>query len=208
MLIKVCGMRQPDNIRALQSLPVHFMGLIFHEKSPRNVTKKIPVPLLNKEMIPRIGVFVDKPIDFIAQKISDYRLAGVQLHGKETPQFCEKLRNKFPEIYVFKAFSVDKEFDFSVTKPYENIANFLIFDTKGENAGGNGVSFDWTLLKKYEGSVPFFLSGGIREADAAPILYLAFPYLVGVDINSRFETEPAFKDMEKINNFISAMTEV
>jgi phosphoribosylanthranilate isomerase len=205
MLIKVCGMRQPENIRALQSLPVHFMGLIFHEKSPRHVTKKIPVPLLNKEMIPRVGVFVDKSIDFIAQKISDYRLAGVQLHGKETPQFCEKLRNKFPEMYVFKAFSVSEDFDFSVTKAYENVADFLIFDTKGENAGGNGVSFDWSLLKKYDGTVPFFLSGGIREADAAPILHLAFPYLAGVDINSRFEIEPALKDIDKINKFIEVL---
>jgi phosphoribosylanthranilate isomerase len=205
MLIKVCGMRQPDNIRALQSLPVHFMGLIFHEASPRHITKKIPVPLLNKEMIPRVGVFVDKSMDYIGQKIGEYRLFGVQLHGQETPAFCEKLLHKFPKLCIFKSFSVDKDFDFSVTTPYKEVAHFFIFDTKGEKAGGNGVSFDWKLLKQYDGIVPFLLSGGIKEQDVAPILQLAFPYLVGVDINSRFETEPALKDIDKINRFISTL---
>jgi phosphoribosylanthranilate isomerase len=199
-------MRQPDNIRALQSLPVHFMGLIFHTKSPRNITNKIPVPLLNKNNIPRVGVFVNESLDFISKKIGDYRLSGVQLHGDETPEFCDKLLYRFfNDILLFKSFSVDKDFDFAVTAPYQNVADFFIFDTKGEKSGGNGVAFDWSLLKKYEGNTPFLLSGGISEADVDEILQLAFPYLVGVDINSKFETAPALKDIDKIGRFIEKL---
>ncbi len=200
MIIKVCGMRDTENIKALQALDVDWMGLIFFEKSSRNVAQLETIDTRT----PRVGVFVNEDLATIFMKIKKYDLTIIQLHGEEKPAFCEALKQSpFGEKgKIIKVFSAHQEFDFERTKPYEKYCDYFLFDTKGKKRGGNGVAFDWSILKKYEGQLPFILSGGINEKSANAIQNIQHPKFWGIDINSRFEIAPAFKNINKIKQFV------
>jgi len=198
MKIKVCGMRNSDNIKDLIKLKIDFIGFIFHEKSSRNVTQKIEVNIPKK--IEKVGVFVDKPINFIKEKVNDYDLDYVQLHGKEKVSFCKRLQEN--GIKIIKVFNVDDQFDFTTLSKYTNFCDYFLFDASGKLPGGNGVSFNWELLQKYTLKTPFLLSGGIHDKQIEKIRNLNHKQLVGIDINSGFEIKPALKNIDKINNFI------
>lgn len=210
-IIKVCGMRNPENITNLLELPIDWMGLIFYEKSKRNVPNSAAKEILaaSEGKVKRVGVFVNESIETIVQKVAKFKLNYVQLHGQESADYCYDLLAKSAKTFgcgddlqLIKAFSVDEQFDFATTKNYTPYVNYFLFDTKGENPGGNGFKFDWTLLKKYDQKIPFLLSGGLDEFSAEAIRALDLPQFVGVDINSKFEIEPALKDIEKIGRFI------
>ena len=211
MIIKVCGMRDPENINALLELPIDLMGLIFYKKSARNVLDSMAAGILeaSEGKVQRVGVFVNEDIDTIINKVAKFKLQYVQLHGKEDPDYCYDLlaasAKRFgcdDELQLIKAFSVDETFDFSVTKGYTAYCKYFIFDTKGKNPGGNGFSFDWQLLENYTADLPFLLSGGLGETDAAAVNTLSFPTLVGVDLNSKFEISPALKDIDRLKRFV------
>lgn len=198
MQVKVCGMRDEQNIKRLESLPVNLMGFIFYEKSPRYVGYQNSVPL--KKGISKVGVFVNASLDFVIAKVKSFGLDFVQLHGKENIFYCHALKQN--GIKVIKAFSIDEHFSFTNTEAYKYFCDYFLFDTKGKHPGGNGYAFDWGLLAKYKGTTPFLLSGGIDLAAAISIKEIQHDRLKGVDINSKFEIEPGFKDIEKIKNFI------
>ncbi len=200
-------MRASKNIAAIAKLPVDLMGFIFYEKSPRFVGSGKDVEPLKKELaelnsILRVGVFVNAEIPVILEKVAAFHLDYAQLHGDESPEYCESLKSSWPELKIIKAFSVDENFDFQITKDYEPFSDLFLFDTKGKNYGGNSLSFDWKLLNKYAGLRPFLLSGGIDLDSAEAIKKLDFQMMVGVDVNSRFEIEPGLKDVEKIGLFV------
>jgi len=213
-IVKVCGMRNPDNIIDLLQLPVDWMGLIFYEKSKRNVPNSAAKGIVaaSEGKVKRVGVFVNEDIETIVQKVAKFKLNFVQLHGKESPDYCYDLLAKSAKTFgcgddlqIIKAFSVDENFDFSITQAYEPYVNYFLFDTKGKNPGGNGFTFDWTLLKKYTGNLPFLLSGGLDEFSAEAIKSLDLQMLVGVDVNSKFEIEPALKDVEMVARFTQSL---
>lgn len=204
-------MRHPQNIKDLLTLPVDWMGLIFYEKSKRNVLDSQAKEILkvSEDKVSRVGVFVNEAIEKVVQKIAKFKLEYVQLHGEETPEYCYDLLEKSAKTFgcddtlkIIKAFSVDEHFGFAITKTYTPYVSYFLFDTKGKNPGGNGVKFDWTLLKKYKEHIPFLLSGGIDEYAGISIKTLELPQLAGIDINSKFEVEPALKDVEKIGRFV------
>lgn len=203
MKLKVCGMRDADNISELVKLNPDYIGFIFYDKSKRNVND-FPVIDIPSE-IKKVGVFVDESIENVISLVEENNLDVVQLHGNESPEYIEKLNFKFALkfqlIEVFKAFSVDDKFDFSTTEPYQKVCNYLLFDTKGKEYGGNGVKFNWEVLQKYKGKTPFLLSGGITNNDAQEITKLKHTAFAGVDINSGFEIEPALKNIEDIKEF-------
>ena len=215
MRIKVCGMREPENVEALLGLPIDYMGFIFYKKSPRNVKKGPLIDWVQKNGkafngIARVGVFVNSEIDFILNKVHDYNLDYVQLHGNESAEYCQEIQSFWAistmrSARLIKVFSVDDEFDFSQTRAYEPHCSYFLFDTKGENAGGNGVKFNWNILESYQGNTPFFLSGGIDPQAAEAIKRLKLNRLYGIDINSRFEIKPGLKDIEKIKPFVAAL---
>lgn len=214
MIVKVCGMRDPKNIEALRELPVYLMGLIFYKKSSRNVlnTQAAEIVAASGDKVKRVGVFVDEDIDIVIQKVTKFKLEYVQLHGKETSDYCYDLLARSAktfgcndELQIIKAFSVDEHFDFAITKKYTAYCKYFLFDTKGKNAGGNGSTFDWSLLKKYKSTKPFFLSGGIDAESAEAIKALNFPHLVGVDLNSKFEDSPALKNIALLKSFLSEL---
>lgn len=198
MKIKVCGMRLASNIKDLGALEIDFIGFIFYNKSSRNVVK---LPLINiPKKIQRVGVFVNASISEIEQRVDEFGLDYIQLHGDESPEFCEELQKK--GYRLFKAFAVDDNFNFKVLEAYENGCAYFLLDAKGHSYGGNGIQFDWKILDQYTSKKPFFLSGGIDLQSIQSVLNLELPQLYGIDVNSKFELSPAVKDISKIKELV------
>jgi len=197
MKLKVCGMRSVENIAELIKLNPDFIGFIFHEKSPRNVVE-FPLVSIPKN-IKKTGVFVDKLLEFIQEKAQQFGLDYIQLHGNETPKYCDELKTK--GFKLIKAFNINAAFDFEQTKAYEQYCDFFLFDAFGKQAGGNGITFNWNLLQNYKGNTPFLLSGGINNTMADELLAFKHKQYQGIDINSGFELAPALKNIEMIKEF-------
>ena len=199
MKIKICGLKFESNILGLSKLEPDYMGFIFWEKSKRLVIGS--TPNLSQTKIKKTGVFVNADFEKIRDKVRVHKLEAIQLHGLESPEFCEKIKNLGVEI--IKAFSIDENFNFNVLEKYELCSDYFLFDTKGKSPGGNGISFDWEILRNYKYEKKFFLSGGISiESINAikKIKKLSLP-LFCVDINSRFELNPGEKNIELIKSF-------
>ena len=199
MKIKICGLKFESNILGLSKLEPDYMGFIFWEKSKRLVIGS--TPNLSQTKIKKTGVFVNADFEKIKNKVHVHKLKAIQLHGLESPEFCEKIKNLGVEI--IKAFSIDENFNFNVLEKYELCSDYFLFDAKGKSPGGNGISFDWEILRNYKYEKKFFLSGGISiESINAikKIKKLSLP-LFCVDINSRFELNPGEKNIELIKSF-------
>ncbi len=198
--IKICGLRDPDNIEDILELRPDYVGFIFYPKSSRFIGDKLPKTIMEEiEEAKKVGVFVDESYADIQAAIDKYDLDVVQLHGNELPELCAEVQNY--GVDVIKAISIDENFNFKILKVYERAVDFFLFDTKGELPGGNGVPFDWEILSKYKGRVPFFLSGGISPDHADAINEFEHPRLIGIDLNSKFEVKPGVKNVELLENF-------
>lgn len=204
MKIKVCGLKYGDNILEISKLNVDMMGFIFYRKSPRFIENFLKPEIIERipKKIEKIGVFVNSSIEEIKDAVFNYKLTGVQLHGNETPEECELLKDG---VLVIKSFLINDNFDFNVLKAYQYCCDYFLFDTYSKDYGGSGKKFDWNLLKSYKLDTPFFLSGGISFDDAEMICNFSHPKFFGIDINSRFEIFPGLKDIEKIKKFINLL---
>lgn len=199
MIIKVCGMRESQNISDVIAAGANCIGMIFYPKSPRMVSA---VPEI-ADNIKRVGVFVNVAPAEIINKIVSYRLDMVQLHGSEAPETVRALRSAALGVKLIKAISVGDAEDIAKYRQYEDCADLLLFDTKCAGMGGSGRHFDWSVLSRYCGTTPFLLSGGIGPGDAGRIAAFSHPMLAGIDLNSRFETAPAVKDAALLRKFIN-----
>ena len=203
-------MREGENIALVEGvgfegfevdrLKVDMMGFIFYPESPRYVTA-IPsyLPLKAK----RVGVFVNENIDVVVNIASSYKLNYIQLHGNESPEYCNFLKSK--GYLIIKAFSIACSSDILNTISYDRICDIFIFDTKCSSVGGSGESFDWQLLTQYNGTTPFMLSGGLGLHNIDSILEFHHPMLIGYDLNSAFETSPAVKSVDKLTLFLNKL---
>lgn len=205
MLIKVCGMREPENIRAVASLGVDMIGMIFYPKSPRYVQSRVDEE--DRLPVQRVGVFVDESIANILKIIDTFHLDFVQLHGNESPQFVTMLRDALKEsgfsgVRLMKALSIQTPDEVDRWQAYQGLVDLLLFDTPTAGYGGSGRRFNWSLLAHYQGDIPFLLSGGIGPDDVEDILSFHHPMLKGIDLNSRFELAPAVKDVDLLRGFI------
>ena len=203
MKIKICGLKFESNILDLSKLEPDYMGFIFWEKSKRHV--KGSTPNLSQTKIKKTGVFVNADVEKIKDKVHIHKLEAIQLHGLESPEFCKKVKNLGVEI--IKAFSIDENFNFNILEKYELCSDYFLFDTKGKSPGGNGISFDWEILRNYKYEKKFFLSGGIgiESINAIKkIKNLDLP-LFCVDINSRFELNPGKKNIELVKSFKNSL---
>lgn len=195
-------MRDPENSSGVAVALPDFMGFIFYPKSKRFVGFE-PVPEILKvipDSVKMVGVFVDETMDQVFEISQRWNMDVVQLHGNESPEYCQKIQDS--GVTVMKAFSVDEQFDFEKLKSYSGMCDYFLFDTKGKLPGGTGQKFNWALLEKYKGEVPFFISGGIEPDDLEDIRNFTHPQCFGIDINSGFEISPALKDVEKVKKFI------
>ena len=199
-LIKVCGMREAENIREVEQLKVDMIGFIFYPKSPRCLYE---LPAYMPVKAKRVGVFVNedkKEIEIFADRFSlDY----IQLHGNESPEYCHSLRAT--GLRLIKAFSIARRKDFENIGTYEESCDYFLFDTKCEQHGGSGNQFDWSMLNSYKGKKPFLLSGGINPYSPPTLKELHHPQLAGFDLNSRFETKPGLKDVERLRHFLEEL---
>ena len=193
---KVCGMREAKNISEVAVLKPDYMGFILWNGSKRHCSKPKHVP----EGITKVGVFVDATVGEIEDAIENHKLGAVQLHGNESPLLCRELQGKAQFI---KAFGVGEAFDFDTLLDYLPYCDFFLFDTKGPMPGGNGTTFNWSILQNYPFELPFFISGGIGLAEIDKINELCKTDLpvYAIDINSKFETAPALKDAEQLKKF-------
>jgi len=206
MKIKVCGLRDADNIKAVAALEPDYMGFIFYNKTPRFVDD-IGIEILNAipAHINKTAVFVDESAKTISALIDKYNFDFVQLHGNETPAFCKALRD---QAIVIKAFGVHNEFDFSQLSKYKNKVDLFLFDAKTDIHGGSGKTFDWDILDKYDMDIPFFLSGGLSPDNLEEVKKITHSQIYGVDLNSKFEISPGMKDIEKLEKAFTMLKNI
>ena len=204
MQLKVCGITNTANIRELIPLDINRFGFIFYHKSARYVYGKLIENGLNEipKHIKKTGVFVNSEIHEIEQIVEQYHLDSIQLHGDESPEFCNYFKNK---IEVIKTISIRDVSSFETAKLYNEACDLFLFDTHSEHYGGTGLAFDWKWLESYSLNKPFYLSGGISLENYAEIKKIKNNQLTGIDINSRFEIRPGIKDIEKIKLLVDLM---
>jgi phosphoribosylanthranilate isomerase len=200
--LKVCGMRSPENITALAALKPDYMGFIFYDRSKRFVADMDPgVTTSLPDTIKATGVFVNESIERVIETINKYQLKAIQLHGNESAGYCERLKTELPYIEVVKAFGINDDFTFKQLDEYQKHVDFFLFDTQTPEHGGSGQTFNWQVINQYKLDVPYFLSGGIGLEQVAEILKIVDPRLYAIDVNSRFETAPAEKDINQLKTF-------
>jgi phosphoribosylanthranilate isomerase len=225
LLLKVCGMKFTENMQQVANLQPDYLGFIFYEKSKRNFEGIIPeLPA----SIKKTGVFVNEYIEIVISLVEEYRLDAIQLHGDESVEYISELRTHLAErrilfieenkhirkkknqhyiskseVEIIKVFGIKDEFNFDVLKPYLEIVDFFLFDTKGKERGGNGTKFDWSVLEKYPYEIPFFLSGGIGLDDLEQVKIIAKSNLpiYALDVNSKFESVPGRKNIQELEKF-------
>ena len=226
MKIKVCGMREPENIHAVEQLGVDMIGFIFWPDSPRYVqqirSRAGIIPdytslqderksgQAEAKRAQRVGVFVDDMPQSIVTRVFNYHLDFVQLHGNESAVMIDNLRRTLdpdihPGIGIIKALSISSEEDVAKYREFEGLVDLFLFDTRCSCKGGSGEQFNWDVLNAYDGKTPFLLSGGIGPEDVERVRNFAHPQFAGIDLNSRFETEPGLKDVESLKTFIEAV---
>jgi phosphoribosylanthranilate isomerase len=200
MKIKICGMKFKDNMHDIEMLHPDYMGFIFYPLSKRCMTGTLKPENLQCINARKTGVFVDQTKEEIEAAIIAFKLDLIQLHGQETPKFCSYFSDR---INVIKAFSVDSNFNFNETKKYSEVCTHFLFDTKGKSKGGNGVAFDWEILNTYNQDIPFFLSGGIGLQNIEKAINLKNLNIYGLDINSKVEDIPGYKNVEQVKQIIN-----
>lgn len=198
-------MRDADNIHAVAQLGIDLMGFIFYPKSPRYV-ERIPARTEAEKNIHRVGVFVNAEEEYIMQRVKAFDLNAIQLHGAESREDCLQIKRALEKagkcIDLIKAISIKEASDVQKYKEYVGVVDYFLFDTKCKTMGGSGMQFDWSVLDTYDGDIPFLLSGGIGPDDIERVRNFHHPKYIGIDLNSKFEIEPALKDVEKLEVFI------
>ena len=196
--IKVCGMKYEGNIKAVSALKPNYLGFIFYPPSKRFVGVDFESRYISgiSEQIHKTAVFVNATLGEVKEFCAVYGIKTVQLHGRETPDFCDSLKGEGFE--VIKAFGLHENFDFEILTPYPAAVDYFLFDTKTDAHGGSGLIFDWKIINDYQLDKPFFLSGGLSMNNLSDVMNINHPHLYGVDLNSKFELKPGLKDVEEL----------
>lgn len=210
MVVKVCGMREATNIRSVEALGIDLMGFIFWEKSKRNVAR---IPNYLPKHCKRVGVFVNATKEEILQKVSEFSLNFIQLHGNESKEFLLNLRNALisqglQDVGIIRMVAVHSDNDARKAAEWDGIADLLLFETPSPGFGGSGRSFNWNSLSAYHGATPFLLSGGIGMESMENLRAFHHPKWCGIDLNSRFELSPGVKDAEQLQLFLNQFSDL
>ena len=202
MIFKICGLKSKESLICCEKNNADFFGMIFYEKSPRNITFKDAEVLIStskKLKIKPVGVFVDHEINDLKKIISSLSLKHIQLHGSEDQLYIDEIKNQF-DVKIIKKISINNSEDLNINNKFKNI-DYLLFDYKPDSdelPGGNAKSFDWNLLKDQKITIPWFISGGINETNVKNIQNLLNPN--GIDLSSGVEVSKGIKSNSKINN--------
>jgi phosphoribosylanthranilate isomerase len=206
MKVKVCGLRQAENIEAIQALDVDYLGFIRYAESPRYVSdnQMQVISSLNLQS-EKVGVYVNENMSKIMDDVDQLKLDVIQLHGDEDVKFVESLLASGTQ--VFKAIGVHDQTTLANAKEFSELSStysdklIMLLDTKTKKRGGSGQQWDWNLLNGFD--QPFLLSGGIGPEDFDKIKKLQHPFLKGIDLNSRFESSPAMKEVKTVKEFLN-----
>ena len=210
-------MRDADNIRQIDELRcVDWMGFIFYPPSSRNVEQ---VPEYLPKHCKRVGVFVNATPEEIGQRQEVFDLNLIQLHGHETPDYCQQLRQHLKAgTQLIKMIQIASPQDLENAAQYEGKVDYFLFETKCDSYGGSGKQFDWEILQHYKGLTPFLLTGGIGPNDTEKVraflksqtsnLKPQTSQCIGIDLNSRFEISPALKDVQRLKDFIQIVQSI
>lgn len=204
--IKVCGMRDANNITQVATLGPDYMGFIFYPPSPRYVGADFKLSDKDATPIVRVGVFVNAENEEILRQSRLVGFDHVQLHGNEGVHQAGALKDS--GFKVIKVFSVDDDFDFGITRQFAPVVDFLLFDTRGKLYGGNARAFNWNVLRRYDQDVPFFLSGGISPENVKDIASLEGMNLHALDVNSGAEGAPGLKDVKKLKTIFDTVDKI
>ena len=207
--LKVCGLTKMDQIQELISLNTNFLGFIFYEKSPRFVLNHLSLEEISEiNHQGKVGVFVNETVEKISEISEKAKLNFIQLHGDEDEEFVKKLRLSLSKnIKIIKVIRIGNQSFDELQKTINqqpSTVNYLLFDTDSKAFGGTGKTFDWQILNEIEIPIPYFLSGGISLENIHQRSTINHQPLA-LDINSKFETEPGSKDLEKIKIFKSLL---
>lgn len=202
--LKICGMREPENIHLVSHLFPEYLGFIFYKNSKRFVDNISTIILQQiPKKIEKVAVFVNEEMEVVEAIAQKYHFKTLQLHGNESPTFCKALQQK--GYTIIKAFNIADLQDITQIAAYNTSIDFALLDAKGKEAGGNGVTFDWKLLDNYHYEMPFFLSGGISLDNIAAIKALNHPKLHTIDVNSKFEISAGLKNVELLQQLKQKM---
>ncbi len=210
--LKVCGLTKMDQIQELISLNTNFLGFIFYEKSPRFVLNHLSLEEISEiNHQGKVGVFVNETVEKISEISEKAKLNFIQLHGDEDEEFVKKLRLSLSKnIKIIKVIRIGNQSFDELQKTINqqpSTVNYLLFDTDSKTFGGTGKTFDWQILNEIEIPIPYFLSGGISLKNNHQLSTINHQPLA-LDINSKFETEPGSKDLEKIKNFTQIVKKI
>ena len=204
MRVKVCGITQEEQLVQLPDAGVSFAGFIFYPKSPRYVLRHMTTSQIRKEnKLNKVGVFVNASVDEVLQMVDECRLHMVQLHGDETPKFCEKIADYISVVKAFR-FSETDNIGYRIQE-YMDYCDMFMFDTEGVGYGGTGKKFNLENLHGVQVGKPYFLSGLIDPEDAPKLnAFAQLPEakaLFAIDISTKFEVLPGIKNIEMIKAF-------
>ncbi len=198
--IKICGLTTPEAVEA--SAGADFIGFVFFPASPRNIAPSVAAALARQSSLPSVAVTVDADDATLDAIFKEFRPDYIQLHGKESPDRIAAIQAEYA-VKIIKAVRVTDEADITQARLYEPIADMLMFDAGGASSlpGGNGVGFDWSLLKGKTFSRPWFLSGGLNATTIEEALRVSGATMV--DVSSGVESAPGVKDPARIRAFIT-----
>lgn len=206
--IKICGLSTPETVAAALDGGASHVGFIFFPKSPRNVSPRTAAALRQaaEGRAKAVAVTVDAGDDLLDDIVSTMKPDMLQLHGKETPERVAAVRKRY-NLPVMKALSVAAPSDLLPIQDYSGVADKMLLDAKApkgsELPGGNGVSFDWSLLAALDPKLDYMLSGGLNADNVREALRIANP--PGLDVSSGVESAPGVKDPVLIRAFFEAV---
>lgn len=208
--VKVCGLANQENIAAIAALQPDYMGFVFYEHSPRYAGELCPDTIRFLPYgIRKVGVFVDAPLHELVDIVQRFDLYGVQLHGSESIEYVMALRALLRTHTISKALRIGRQFPTELVRYYKRYVNSFLFDTLGQQPGGNGAKFNWSTLALYDADLPYTISGGIGRNDVQALAVLkqsaVGQHFYVADINSQFEHAPGVKDVDAVGDFMAAI---
>ena len=201
-LVKICGLTSEEQALQVAKLGAHAIGIISVEESPRYVSPEIKKKIFKTlesfyPKIHRVSVVQNSPVDLIIKNfLGNPSETIIQLHGDEDIDYCKKIREKIPNIGLWKAFRIKTEKDLDKIQPFENFVDAILLDSWNEKTyGGSGEKINSNYLKNLQFSKPWWLAGGISTEWIDEILIDIKPD--GLDISSSIEISPGLKDIKK-----------
>lgn len=211
--VKICGLTQPDQARAIAAMGADALGFICVPASPRYVQPEaiaailqtLPEQTLQHQPLAKIGVFANATLTQIVKTVETTHLTGVQLHGQEDPQFCQNLRAALPEIELIKAFRIRTHESVVATQRYADVVDTFLLDAFSTKAlGGTGETWDWSLLKTFQPERPWILAGGLTPTNVLTAISQLSPS--GIDLASGVEHAPRDKNLQLVQHLFEQLT--